>query len=192
VTKAGGIVTITVEVSIPADQRDGLRQTIASIYSLAASDVELRSVPFKAGSVRLSYAGETGGGDFARQIAGNGPALLSGAERATFVVDLTGEGAALLWQAIDRRLDTFQLTYDLVFDHRLANVHMRVWCDARKSLSAADPWIKAGGADPAKLRAALADQRLAGVEVIADEPLPPEHLAASQKAGDDLLTRAIA
>ena len=50
VTKAGGIVTITVEVSIPADQRDGLRQTIASTYSLAASDVELRSVPFKAGS----------------------------------------------------------------------------------------------------------------------------------------------
>src|SRR2546423_2725694 len=165
--QAGGILTMTVELSPTGEERDAFVQTIATSFGVAPTDVETRSVPFKSGTVQLIYAGDTAAGEFVNQLSGNGPALLTSVERASFIVDLTRDGAALLKQALDRKADLFHLRYDLVFDHRLTGVHLRVWCDTRRALAAAGQWFQAGAANPNELPASFSGQKLAGVGVIA-------------------------
>jgi hypothetical protein len=189
--QAGGILTMTVELSPTAEERDALGQSIATGFGVPSTDVETRSVPFKSGTVQLVYAGDTAGGEFVNQLSGNGPALLASAERASFIVDLTKDGAALLKQALDRKADLFHLRYDLVFDHRLTGVHLRVWCDTQRALAAAGQWFQAGATNPNELRASLSEQKLAGVDLVAEEPLPLDQVTALQKAGNDLLAIAL-
>jgi hypothetical protein len=189
--KAGGIVTMSLELAPTAEDAARLRQWIAQSYGVAADSVELRSAPFKSGSVELAFAAETTGGEFVNQVAGNGPAQLTGAERATFVVPLTADGAALLSKALDQHLRVFHLRYDLVFDYHLASVHMHVWCDVAKSLAAAQTWVAPGSDDPAQLRATLVAKSAAGIDIVSEEPLPAEQQAALQKSGEDVLDRAL-
>src|SRR5438105_8321329 len=72
--QAGGILTMTVELSPTAEERDALVQTIAAGFGVPPTDVETRSVPFKSGTVQLVYAGDTAAGEFVNQLSGNGPA----------------------------------------------------------------------------------------------------------------------
>jgi hypothetical protein len=190
--RAGGIAMVTVELTPPPDQRSVAAQAIADTYGVSTQSVEIRSVPFKSGSVQLTYAGETGSGEFASQVSGNGAAQLTGAEHATFAVDLTADGAALLWNAIDQHLHVFHLRYDLVFEHRLASVHMHVWCDVSSSLKAAGAWAQAGGVDPSALRSTLVTNKAAGIDITSEQPLPAEQQAALQKSGEEILNHALA
>ena len=191
-TRNGGIVTMMVDLSVTGDQRNALLQTIPAEFALGPTEVELRSIPFKSGTVDLAFAGESTDGEFTNQIAGSGPARFAGAERAAFSLDLSADGASLLWQAIDRRLALFRVRYDLVFEHRLTGVRMRVWCDARKSYPAAEQWLKSGGSDPRQLRVGLMEQRLAGVELSSEDPLRSEQASALQECGQEILDRALA
>ena len=190
--QAGGILTMVVELSPTAEERDTLAQSIAASFRIPTTEVEVRSVPFKSGTVQLVYAGDTEGGELVNQISGNGAALLASTERASFIVDLTRDGAALLREALDRKVDLFHLKYDLVFDHRLTGVHLRVWCDTQRTLPVAGEWFRAGGKDPKELQVSLKEQKLAGVDLIAEEPLPPDQAVELQKAGEDLLAHALA
>lgn len=195
VTKGVGIVTMAVDLSLTADERAAMLQKIASQFNLDPSAIQLMSVPFKTGSVELTLAGEskdTRDTEFINQIAGGGPAQLNGSEQAAFVIDVKPDGAALLWQALEKHLDVFHLRYDLVFDHRLMGTRMRVWCDARKTHLAASQWLQSGGADPSQLRAGLVSQRLAGIDLDSDQPLPAAESAALQKCGQDVLDKALA
>jgi hypothetical protein len=191
-TRNGGTVTMMVDLSLSGDQRNVLLQAIPAEFGLGATELELRSIPFKSGAVDLAFAGESREGEFANKIAGSGPARLAGTERAAFSLDLTADGASLLWQEIDRRLDLFRVHYDLVFEHRLIGVRMRVWCDTRKSYPAAEQWLKSGGSDPRQLRADLVEQHLAGVEVVSEDPLQSEPTPALQECGQAILDRALA
>lgn len=195
VTKGVGIATMAVDLSLTADERSAMLQKIAAQFNLDPAAIQLMSLPFKAGSVELAVAGESSGSkdtDFINQIAGGGPAQLNGSEQAGFVIDIKPEGAALLWQALEKHLDVFHLRYDLVFDHRLMGTRMRVWCDARKTHLAASQWLQAGGTDPQQLRANLVSQRLAGIDLDSDQPLPDAESAALRKCGQGILDHALA
>jgi hypothetical protein len=195
VTKGAGIVTMAVDLSLTADERTAMLQKIAAQFNVDPGAIRLMSVLFKTGSVELALAGESKDSkdaEFINQIAGGGPAQLNGSEQAAFVIDVKPDGAALLWQALEKHLDVFHLRYDLVFDHRLMGTRMRVWCDVRKTHSAASQWLQSGGADPRQLRADLISQRLAGIDLDADQPLPAPESAALQKCGQDILDRALA
>jgi hypothetical protein len=52
-------------------------------------------------------------------------------------------------------------------------------------------WFRAEGKDPKELQVSLKEQKLAGVDLIAEEPLPPDQAAELQKAGEDLLAHAL-
>ena len=189
---AGGLVTLTVELAPSADERVRLAEALAAALApepLPALD--LVAVPFKTGTVTLSFAGQSTGGDLANHVAGNGPARLVGAERATFVVELSRDGAALLWQAIEGGQDLFHVRYDLVFEHRLDDVELRVWSDARRCHEVAAARLAGGSLDGRQLTESLVADRLAGVELWSERPLADEHRRALERLGQGLLEGAV-
>lgn len=187
----GGVVTMMVDLSPSEEERDALRRSIPAQFELGGTEVDLRSIPFKSGTVDLAFAAESSGGEFTNQIAGSGPARFAAAERAAFTLDLTADGASLLGQAIEQQVDLFRVHYDLVFEHRLTGVRMRVWCDTRKSYLVTEQWVRSGGSDPRRLRAELIEQHLAGVELSSEDPLQSEQVSALQKCGQEILDRAL-
>ncbi|MGH8531188.1 MAG: hypothetical protein ACREV1_00310 [Gammaproteobacteria bacterium] len=192
-TTAGGLVTLTTELGIAPEERSvletGIREALANE---ALPDLQMLPVPFKAGSVALAFAGESGErGELATMIAGKGPARFSGSERASFAVELSADGAALLWQTLEAGLDLFHIRYDLVFEHRLTDVELRLWCDARRSHEALVLRSASGPLDGTELRQTLKAQSLAGYELIAEQPLTGEHRAALDRLAENLLESAL-
>jgi len=189
----GGLATLTIDLKIPAEAIEDIKQKIPMEYGLPAAQViEIRSPEFKAGTVELSFAGETGQGDFVNQLAGSGPARLSGSLRATFALDVTADGAALLWRAAEQRLSVIHARFDLVYDHRLAGVSIRVWCDAMRSYPRAEAWLASGGTDVRGLLNTLTENQLAGIELTSDEPIPPAYEKELQDVAQHALTSALA
>jgi hypothetical protein len=191
---AGGFLTVTVSLAPRADEIEILREHLEPIARNEGSrdTIAIRSLPVTTGTVSLAFAGETGGADFARAVAGNGPVSLSGAERATFVVELTRDGAALLWSALEGGRDLLHARYDLVFQHWLGDIEMRVWCEAQQAHRATAARLAAGTTDPRGLREGLQAQHLAGVDIRSETPLDPAHQAALEKVGAMVLEAALA
>ena len=191
--RSGGLLTVTVDLAPSRDERAELLLGIeAAISPETHAAIEIRSMPFVEGNVELSVAGETDGGELVTRVAGDGPARLSGAQRATFAVELSADGAALLWQAIERGIDLVHARYDLVFEHRLDDIELRVWCDARTSHKTLSARHAAGAIDPRKVRELLTTERLAGVELTSPRPLDPAHRAELERVGQTVLDAALA
>jgi hypothetical protein len=191
--RAGGLVMLTVELAPTADERTLLEQEIAAAYAPELlDDIELLSIPFSDGQVALSFAGETGDGDVAAQVAGAGPARLAGGQRATFAVDMTQDGAALLWKSIEDGPGLFHVSYDLVFDAHLDDIELRVWCDVRSSLQIASTRLSAGALAPSTLRETLTTQRVAGTQLTTQRPLAPDDEERLRDLGQQLLEAALA
>jgi hypothetical protein len=192
---AGGLVTLTVELGPTPGERAMLEQTIPAAFAeQPPAAVELVPIPFRAGTVDLAVAGEAEGtaGELTEQVAGSGPARLAGWERATFTVHLTRDGAALLWQAIEAGMALFQVRYDLLFDAHLDDVQLRVWCDVRSSLGVVADRLASGSIDPAELRERLTAERLAGTELTAEQPIPPEDRETLERLAQQLLEATLA
>jgi hypothetical protein len=189
---AGGVVTLTVELAPSADERAQLAEAIPAAFAPEVlPSIDIVAVPFKSGTVTLGFAGESGRGELATQVAGNGPARLVGAERATFVVELSRDGAAVLWNAIEDGRDLFHVRYDLVFEHRLDDIELRVWSDARRCHEVATARLRAGSLDARQLTESLVADRLAGVELRSERPLADEHRRALERLGQSLLEASL-
>jgi hypothetical protein len=191
----GGLVTLTVELGPTADERAMLEQAIPGAFDgQAPAAVELAPVPFRAGSVALAVAGEGAGpdGELAGQVAGSGPARLAGWERASFAVQLTRDGAAVAGQAVEAGLALFHVSYDLLFEAHLDDVQLRVWCDVRSSLRVVTDRLATGSVDPGELRERLTAERLAGTELITEQPVPPEDRQTLERLGQQLLEATLA
>jgi hypothetical protein len=190
---AGGLVTLTVDLAPSDDERASLEQAIAAAYpSEPPAAIQVLPVPFRDGTVEVTFAGESGNGDFATQVAGSGPARLAGWQRATFAVAMTRDGAALLWKTIQDGPAVFQVRYDLVFDAHLDDIRLRVWCDVRSSLRVASDELAAGSLDPSALRETLTTQHLAGMELVSERPIPPEDEETLQRLGNQILESTLA
>ena len=77
-------------------------------------------------------------------------------------------------------------------EHRLADVQLRVWCDARRAHATAAAELAGGSLGPGALRESLIEKHLAGIEVTSEAPLAPEHRTALEALGAKLLQSALA
>ena len=188
---AGGIVTITVELGPSGAERAALAAAIrAALPAEPLPSIEIMPVPFVDGTVELTFAGERAG-ELAT-TAGPVPARLQGSQRATFIVELSRDGAGLLRQAVDAGHDLFHARYELTFSHRLDGVDLRVWCDGRRAHEVAVAATQTGNSDLESLTSTLVDQHAAGVELVARRQLPDEYRAALDALGQRLITATLA
>ena len=94
-------------------------------------------MPVEDGSVAVAVDGEpTGGGEFVTTLVGAGKASMTGDERAAFVAKLTLDGAALMWELIDKKMATIWVGYQFTFTSRLDGVTMVCHCDTMKTFHA--------------------------------------------------------
>jgi len=212
----GGILTFTVELSVPDDKFKQIKSALKSrAYGPDSSsdpslDVDLAYVPFLDGTVSVAVAGEIGGDqsgqEFLKGIVGNGKIGGVGNNRRAVMVKLTQAGAALMSQLQKLRTLPINVQYDLSFEHRLVGVTMRVWCDINSSYTLMqqclhenrDEWggylsMSRDRYDVNKITGVTETRvrnKTAGVDVIpATSEIEPETLASLEKFGLDMLTQ---
>lgn len=196
---AGGVLTLSIELALTAEEQAHLIEQLArTLPADSPAAIELRPLPVVEGHVAISLAGETAdpeapaAGDLTLHIAGSGPARLSGSQRATFLIELSPEGAALLWQALRGGQDILHARYELRFEHRLDSVKLRLWCDVGEAWGEAARLGTGGATAAPQLAARLRERQLAGYEILASTPLTKEHQARLERLAADLLTAALA
>jgi hypothetical protein len=139
----GGILTFTVELTVPPQKFDRIKARLRSMVfgadaSDPAEDVDLAYVPFLDGKVSVAVAGESGAEtgtdrEFVKGMVGTGKISGVGANRKAVMVKLTQDGAALMSQIQQLNTLPINVSYELSFEHRLLGVTMRVWCDVSSS-----------------------------------------------------------
>lgn len=137
----GGILTFTVELSVPEEKfrriRSRLRTMVFGDDSDPDRDIDLAYVPFLDGKVSVAVAGETGGeaggNEFVRTMVGTGKVSGIGNNRKAVMVKLTQDGASLMSSIEKLRTLPINVQYELTFEHRLLGVSMRVWLDMSSS-----------------------------------------------------------
>jgi hypothetical protein len=188
-TTAGGMLTVTVTLAPdPAGLLD-LRKAIAEAANLTSPDaVELLPIPLVSGTVALSFAAETANGDFAGKVAGNGPASLTGSGNATFAVELTQDGAALLATALQKGLDILNVRYDLVFEYHLDAIKLRVWCDLSAANQTVTGRLAAGPLSIGQMRELFVANNVAGIEITAGADMKADQTQLEKTANQLLET----
>ncbi|MGH8531300.1 MAG: hypothetical protein ACREV1_00890 [Gammaproteobacteria bacterium] len=139
----GGILTFTVELAVPEDKFRRIRSQLRTLVFGSdeddpSRDVELSSVPFIEGRVSVAVAGETGTDtgaerEFVKTAVGTGKVSGVGANRKAVMVKLTQAGASLMSQIDKLKTLPINVQYELMFEHRLLGITMRVWCDISSS-----------------------------------------------------------
>lgn len=139
----GGIMTFTVELSVPEAKLRQIRGRLrALVFGEEAEDpsrdISVQLVSFQEGKVSVSIAGETTGEtgelrEFVRSAVGAGKVSGIGSNRKAVMIKLTQAGAALMAQIEKLRTLPINVQYDLAFEHRLLGVHMEVWCNLSSS-----------------------------------------------------------
>ncbi|MDM7853469.1 hypothetical protein [Cellulomonas alba] len=161
----GGLLTFSVDLARTAEQEAAIRKAVAAdpqvqallaapatdrvdysswwateingdLAKLAAA-LKISAVPVETGSVAVAVDGEpTAGGEFVTTLVGAGKASMTGDERAAFVSKLTLDGAALLWDLIDKNMATIWVGYEFTFTSRLDGVTMICHADTLKTFNA--------------------------------------------------------
>jgi hypothetical protein len=188
---AGGLVTLSLDLALDADLRRRAEAELARVWAAEGlPPPDVRPLPVREGTVELAFAGESAA-ELATRIAGRGPASLTAAQHATFVVELSRDGAALLWRALEEDRPLFHARYDLVFDHRVGDLELRVWCDARRvhAETAAQP---AGAPiDAGNWRDDLVARHLAGFELTSEHPVADADRHALEAMAREVLDAAL-
>ena len=177
------MLTVTVTLAPDPAGLPDLRKAIAVAANLASTDaVELLPIPFVSGTVTLSFAAETANGDFAGKVAGNGPASLTGSGNATFAIELTQDGAALLATALQKGLDILNVRYDLIFEYHLDAIKLRVWCDLSAASQTVAARLAAGSLSVVQIRELLVANSLAGIEITTEADVKADEIQLKQTA----------
>ena len=151
----GGILTLSTDLTPTADEEAEIRKTLAgqpAVQAAAgpglagdedkvAAALKLGAVPVKDGTVSIAVLAENPqagapAGEFVANLVGVGRVSASGVGRSSFMAKLTQDGAALLWEMVEKNLEPIRVEYDLTFDHRLTGVTMVVHCDVAKAFDA--------------------------------------------------------
>jgi hypothetical protein len=209
----GGILTMTVELAVPDDTFNHIKQRLRAIVfgdsADPSQDVDLAYVPFLDGRVTVAIAGEAGadaGAEFTKNIVGNGKISGVGENRRAVMVKLTQAGAALMSQLDNLRTLPINVLYELSFEHRLLGVTMRVWCDIESSYHLmqevthqtddfSDGYLGMSENHVAidkvtSVTETLVRNKTAGVTVIpASSQIDNETLAGLEKSGIDMLNK---
>ena len=108
-----------------------------------AAAFKVNALPVTDGNVSVAIDGEdpTHTGEFVTTLVGAGKVSMTGDERGAFTSKLTIDGAALLWDMIDKNLPAIWVGYQLTFTSRLDGVKMICHCDTWKTyLAVQEQW----------------------------------------------------
>lgn len=189
--RGGALLSLAVDLTLSTEERASAVEALSKLLPASSPEVELRPLPVVSGTVALSLGGESEDGVLVERVLGGGAARLSGWERATFFVQLTAEGAALVDQALRGGHAVLHARYELTFEHRLDQARLRVWADGRKVWRDAAAALDAGSLEVPRLREGLVAKRLAGYEVIPEGPLPDALRERLERLGAQLLDAAL-
>lgn len=177
-----GSLRVAVELGWGEDEAPAIRDALAAATGIEAETVELVPFPALGGTITLAVLAEEEDGEFVRTGAGEAPASLLASQRASFFVDLTGEGAALAKGVLTEGEALLHARYELEFEHRLVDATLHAWAEAG---ALAD--------DLAELEAPeelLIERGLAGVDLEVDgASLPEEQRDALTQLGTDAIRR---
>lgn len=183
---AGGLLTVAVTCS-PVTDLDRLTADVRTAYGLTPdAEVTIAAVPVSSGSVSLAFAGGTGGATDALAL-GTSATAPAGAGPASFAVDLTADGAALLGQAIGTDHAVVNAAFDLAVPYVLDDITVRVWCDVTASCRTAADLQAAGALTPAQLSSTLVAHGLAGTSVSSQHPLSADEQSALTGLSDTIV-----
>ena len=162
----GGLLTFSVDLARTPDQDTAIREALAADPALQAqlatpatdrvdySDwwnnqisrdvgkltaaIKINALPVDGGSVAVTVDGEdqAHAGEFVTTLAGAGKVSMTGDERAAFSAKLTMDGAALLYDMVQKNLAAIWVGYQLSFTSRLDGVQMICHADTLKLYNA--------------------------------------------------------
>ena len=188
----GAVITLSIDLATSAELIESVKSAVRTTLQLAPdSIVELSPLPVVAGTVALAFAAESGEADFVRKLGGNGPARLSGRERASFLVDLTEDAAALLWAALEANVEVLHARYDFDVQHVLGDLVLRVWCDARQAHTLIAGRLESGSLTPQDLREVLRDEQVAGFEIVTERVLADDERKRLDALGATMLEQVL-
>src|SRR5438874_3060891 len=210
----GGILTFTVELSVPDEKFAAIKKRLRSrLFGDDSSDpnqdIDLTLVPFLDGTVAVAVAAEgpsDPGNEFVKNAVGTGKVSGIGNNRKAVMVKLTQKGASLMDKLDQLHTLPINVAYDLTFEHRLLGVTMHVWCDINSSYSLIQEVVhnseeyddgylgmSENHVDINKISnvtETLTRNKTAGVEVIpATSEVEPDTLASLEKFGFDMLNK---
>lgn len=210
----GGILTFTVELTVPQDALDKITAKLKQIVNGSSShptDVEVTLVQFIEGKVSIAVAGEgtdASGNQFVKSAVGTGNIVGVADNRKAVMVNLTQDGAALMSQIDKLRTLPINVQYELGYEHRLLGVTLRVWCDVSSSYQLIQTTYHQTNSQSsgylglstdntvtdkiAKASEVMVRQQTAGVEVIpSSSAITQDTLTALEKFGEDMLQKAL-
>jgi hypothetical protein len=135
----GGILTFTVELSVPQDAIDRITRKLMALVngsSDSPAQVQVTPVQFIEGKVSIAVAAEgpdTPGNQFVGAAVGTGDVVGVADNRKAVMVKLTQDGAALMSDLTKLRTLPINVQYQLAYEHRLLGVTLQVWCDVSSS-----------------------------------------------------------
>ncbi|MET1007317.1 MAG: hypothetical protein ABWX96_17340 [Propionibacteriaceae bacterium] len=149
----GGILTVSTDLTANDDEIAQIRKELAADFTLQgqvaggldedelAAAIKIGAVPVKDGTVSIAVMAENPApgapaGEMVANLVGVGRVSASGVGRSSFMAKLTQDGAALLWEMVEKNLQPIRVEYDIKFDHRLNGVTMVVHCDVEKAFNA--------------------------------------------------------
>ncbi|MDM7853468.1 hypothetical protein [Cellulomonas alba] len=182
-TDGGGLLVLTLALLAP----EGVVDAVRAAYGLASdAAVEVAPPPVSASAARVSFAGESGGGELVTSVSAAG-----GAAGLSAVVVLTQDGAALVDQAVDQGLGALHVELDLAVSYVLDDLELTVWCDVQASAQVASDLAAAGQAGPAALTAELVARQLAGTTLRTARPLSADEQAAVEALSTQVLQSVV-
>lgn len=183
--RIGAVLTLTLDLSPTPTELEALR-------AMLGPGVEPQPLQPVAGTVVLSVGGSSGPDDMVRAISGPRSASLTGYHRASFVVDLTADGAAMLDAALARELPVLHVAYALTFHHVVDGVLIRAWADLEAAAVVLTERAQALAPDAAVVVATLRERMLMGLTVeVLEGAVDDEALAQLQAIAQQLLDAAV-
>lgn len=210
----GGILTFTVELTVPPKTLDKITQKLKALVngnSSSPTDVEVTIVEFTEGKVSIAVAGEgtdATGNQFVKSAVGTGDIIGVADNRKAVMVNLTQDGAAMFSQLDKLRTLPVNVQYQLGYEHRLLGVTLRVWCDVSSSYQLIQTTYHQTDSQSsgylglstdntttdkiAKATEVMTRQKTCGVEVIpSSSAIDQDTLTALEKFGEDMLQKEL-
>ncbi len=151
-SKGGGLLFFDTEVAIPEDIREQIRQQkqaeLDERYSQqglgTAPRVELQTPTWLRGDVSLNLANLSN--QLVESATGPAPPALYGRNIASFTVELTPEGASLMWDMLQGAGGVLQVNYEMVAAvacpvRASAYFHYQKYYDFVQHVETHDPWV---------------------------------------------------
>ncbi|MEM7152831.1 MAG: hypothetical protein AAF799_08310 [Myxococcota bacterium] len=156
--RTGAVMTLSLDLAPTEAELEEVREALGA-------DTEIAILQPTSGTVALSVAGSREADDLLRSISGPKLASLSAHNQASFVVDLTADGAALLDAAMEEQLPLLHVAYELTFQHAVNGVLIRAWADLHAASTVLAERAAAEPVDPTMLLSTVRERKLMGLSV---------------------------